>query len=171
MEGFTAEQASRLTGCTAHQLRYWDKVKLVEPGVQQTRGRPGVRRLYSFRDLVALRMIRSLLDGGMSLQKVRRAYAYLRRKAALDEELSVATLVTDSVSVYEIDDEQVVADLLKEGQLAFSLVLDHVADNVNGRVAAHIYDRHKFVGALRRIEHGLQAELASGAVRRAAKAR
>lgn len=165
MEGFTAEQASKLTGCTGHQLRYWDKVKLVQPSIQRTGGRPGVRRLYSFKDLVALRMIRSLLDGGMSLQKIRRAYAYLRKKAALDEELSGTRLITDTVSVYEIDDEQRVADLLKEGQLAFSLVMDQVADKVDGRVAEHIYDRKNFVGALRRIENELESELGARARR------
>jgi DNA-binding transcriptional MerR regulator len=163
MEGFTAEQASRYTGCSAHQLRYWDRVGLVNPSVQQTRGRPGVRRLYSFRDLVALKMIRSLLDGGMSLQKVRRAYAHLRRRGQLDEQLSGVKLVTDGRSVFEISaDEKRVADLLREGQLAFSLAMDRVAENVNGR----IYDRRNFVSALRRIESELEAQLPPASRRR-----
>src|ERR687884_1547393 len=115
-EGFTAQEASRLTGCTPHQLRYWDKVELVCPSVQATRGRPGVRRLYSFRDLVALRMIRSLLDGGMSLQKVRRAFAYLRRRAHLDEQLSTVRLVTEGATVYQVSNQDKLIDLLKEGQ-------------------------------------------------------
>ena len=62
MEGFTSHQATRLTGCTPRQLRYWDQIGLVTPSVQQTGGRPGVPRLYSFRDLVALRVVKSLLD-------------------------------------------------------------------------------------------------------------
>ncbi len=161
MEGFTTDQASRLTGCTPNQLRYWDKVGLVCPSIQQTHGRPGVRRLYSFRDLVALRTIRSLLDGGMSLQKVRRAFAYLRRRARLDQHLSNVQLTTGGGTVYEvIDDEEVLLDLLKEGQLAFSLAMDEVAARVDGRVAQHIYDRSGFVRALRRIEGELQQELA-----------
>jgi DNA-binding transcriptional MerR regulator len=65
VEGFTAQQATRLTGCTPHQLRYWDKVALVEPSLQRTGGRPGRRRLYSFRDLIAIRVLKSLLDNGM----------------------------------------------------------------------------------------------------------
>ena len=80
-QAFTADQASRLTGCTPHQLRYWDRVGLVKPSIQGTGGRPGVRRLYSFRDLVALRVVKGLLDNGMSLQRVRRAWDYLRRHA------------------------------------------------------------------------------------------
>ena len=71
----------KFTGCTSRQLRYWDQIGLVEPSVQGTGGRPGVPRLYSFRDLVALRVVKSLLDGGMSLQRVRRAWEFLNKKA------------------------------------------------------------------------------------------
>src|SRR5438552_17629395 len=102
MEGFTSNQASRLTGCTPRQLRYWDQVGLVQPSVQSTGGRPGVPRLYSFRDLVALRVVRSLLDGGMSLQRVRRAWDYLNSKAKLDRHLSEANLVTDGHSTCKL---------------------------------------------------------------------
>src|SRR6266571_4938770 len=102
MDGFTALQASRFTGSTGNQLRYWDKIGLVKPAVQATGGRPGVRRLYSFRDLVALKVVKSLLDGGMSLQRVRRAYEYLRGNARLEEELSSVKLVTDGKSIFKI---------------------------------------------------------------------
>src|SRR6476659_6554679 len=94
LEGFTPHQASRLSGCTPRQLRYWDQVGLVRPSIQQTGGRPGVPRLYSFRDLVALRVVKSLLDGGLSLQRVRRAWEFLNSKAELDQHLSEVQLVT-----------------------------------------------------------------------------
>ena len=96
MEGFTAHQASRLTGCTPRQLRYWDQIGLVIPSVQATGGRPGVPRVYAFRDLVALRCVKSLLDGGMSLQRIRRAFDYLNRRADLDRHLAETRLVTVS---------------------------------------------------------------------------
>ena len=102
MEGFTSHQACRLTGCTPRQLRYWDHVGLVQPTVQSTGGRPGVPRMYSFRDLVALRVVKSLLDGGMSLQRVRRAWDYLNRKAKLDEHLAEVKLVTDGQSIFKV---------------------------------------------------------------------
>lgn len=160
MEGFTADQASRFTGCTAHQLRYWDRIGLVKPGVQSTGGRPGVRRLYSFRDLVALRVVCSLLDGGMSLQRVRRAYEYLRKKAELDEHLSEVKLVTDGKSIFKIcHSDGEVLDALKEGQMAFFLALDDVVASVDGRVTQYLYDRDEFISALRRIESDLEREL------------
>ena len=167
MEGFTAQQATRFTGCTAHQLRYWDRIGLVRPSVQQTGGRPGVRRLYSFRDLIALKVVRSLLDGGMSLQRVRRAYEYLRKKAGLEEHLSELKLVTDGVSIFKIcRNEGEVLDALKEGQMAFFLAIDEIAASVDGKVAEYLYDRGKFIHALRRIESQIEGELDDETVRR-----
>ncbi|MDQ3986923.1 MAG: MerR family transcriptional regulator [Actinomycetota bacterium] len=160
MEGFTAEQATRFTGCTAHQLRYWDRISLVKPSVQSTGGRPGVRRLYSFRDLIGLRVIRSLLEGGMSLQRVRRAIEYLRKKAGLEEHLSEVKLVTDGQSVFKIcHNDGEILDALKEGQMAFFLAIDDIARGVDRRVAQYLYDRDEFIEALRRVESNLEGEL------------
>lgn len=160
MEGFSAEQASRFTGCTAHQLRYWDRVGLVRPSVQATGGRPGVRRLYSFRDLISLKVIKSLLEGGMSLQRVRRAIEYLRKKAALDDHLSEVKLVTDGHSIFEVcRNDGELLDALKEGQMAFFLALDDIVRSVHGRVADYLYDRQEFIGTLQRLENDLAAEL------------
>jgi DNA-binding transcriptional MerR regulator len=160
MEGFTAEQASRFTGCTAHQLRYWDRIGLVKPSVQATGGRPGVRRLYSFRDLVSLKVIRSLLNGGMSLQRVRRAYDYLRKKAGLEEHLSEVKLVTDGKSIFKIcRNDGEVLDALKEGQMAFFLAIDDIARSIDGKVAEYLYDRKEFISALERVESELERDL------------
>jgi DNA-binding transcriptional MerR regulator len=160
MEGFTAEQASRFTGCTAHQLRYWDRISLVKPNVQATGGRPGVRRLYSFRDVVALRVIKSLLDGGMSLQRVRRAIEFLRKKAGLEEHLSEIKLVTDGTSIFKIcRNDGEVLDALREGQMAFFLAIDDIAAGVDAKVTQYLYDRDEFISALRRIGSDLEQEL------------
>ena len=160
MDGFTADQATRFTGCTAHQLRYWDRIGLVKPSVQATGGRPGVRRLYSFRDLVALKVIRSLQEGGMSLQRVRRAYDYLRKRAGLDEHLSQVKLVTDGKSIFKIArNDGELLDALKEGQMAFFLAIDDIARSIDGRVAEYLYDREEFIGALRKMESTLSQEL------------
>lgn len=163
MEGFTAQQAMRLTGCTAHQLRYWDRIGLVRPSVQGTGGRPGVRRLYSFRDLVSLRVIKALLDGGMTLQRVRKAIEFLRRKAALEEHLGSLQLVTDGSSIFQLgSDDGRIEDALREGQLAFFTVIEDVASSVDRNVSPYLYDKEEFVTALRRVEHRLAAEAAAG---------
>lgn len=149
-EGFTAHQASRFTGATPRQLRYWDEIGLVRPSVQQTGGRPGVRRLYAFRDLISLKVVKSLLDGGMSLQRVRRAYEFLKRRAALEEHLAEVKLVTDGVSIFKIcRREGEVLDALREGQMAFFVAIDEIARSVDAGVAEFRRDREQFVRALR----------------------
>ena len=148
MEGFTAHQASKFTGCSARQLRYWDQIGLVSPTVQRTGGRPGVPRLYAFRDLVALRVVKSLLDGGMSLQRVRRSWEFLNKRADLDQHLSEVQLVTDGQSIFKIcrrDGE--VMDALKEGQMAFFVAIDDIATSVDSNVRSFQEDREKFVRA------------------------
>jgi DNA-binding transcriptional MerR regulator len=160
MEGFTAAQACAYTGCTPHQIRYWDKIKLVRPTVQATGGRPGVRRYYSFRDLVALKVVASLLERGMSLQRVRRAYDYLRRKARLDDHLSGIKLVTDGQSIFQMyRNDGELEDLLREGQLAFFLAIDSAADSESGRNAGHLYDREDFITVLREAEADVEQKL------------
>jgi DNA-binding transcriptional MerR regulator len=150
MEGFTAHQACKFTGCSPRQLRYWDQIGLVEPSVQGTGGRPGVPRLYAFRDLIALRVVRSLLDGGMSLQRVRRSWDFLNRRAGLDQHLSDVKLVTDGKSIFKIcrrDGE--VIDALREGQMAFFVAIDDIATGLHTNVVQFREDRERFVRALR----------------------
>ena len=107
-------------------------------------------RLYSFRDLVALRVVRSLIDGGMSLQRVRRSWEFLNKKAGLDKHLSEVQLVTDGQSIFKIcrrDGE--VMDALKDGQMAFFVAIDDIATGVDSNVRTFQEDREKFVRALR----------------------
>ncbi|HXF37862.1 MAG TPA: MerR family transcriptional regulator [Actinomycetota bacterium] len=158
MEGFTAHQACKFTGCTPRQLRYWDQIGLVRPSVQGTGGRPGVPRLYSFRDLVALRVVRSLLDGGMSLQRVRRAWDFLNRKAGLDKHLSEVKLITDGVSIFKVARRNgEVLDALREGQLAFFVAIDEIASSVHADVAQFREDRERFLRTLREATAHAQA--------------
>jgi DNA-binding transcriptional MerR regulator len=172
MEGFTALQACRFTGCTGNQLRYWDKINLVKPTVQSTGGRPGVRRLYSFRDLVALRVVKSLLDAGLSLQRVRRAYSYLRDNAGLEDHLSSVKLVTDGSSIFKVcKNEGEIIDALRQGQMTFCIALDEISQEINGGVAEFLRDRDQFVRTLRSVENELAEESGLRPSRRRARAR
>ncbi|REK12367.1 MAG: MerR family transcriptional regulator [Actinobacteria bacterium] len=158
-QAFTAEQACRLTNCTHHQLRYWDRVGLMKPSIQESGGRPGVRRLYSFRDLVALRVIRSLLDNGMSLQRVRRAWDYLRREGEMEDHLSEVKLVTDGQSIFRVSsDEGEILDALREGQLSFFVAIDQIAREVEEDVTRFELDKERFLTMLRRVEDDIAEE-------------
>jgi DNA-binding transcriptional MerR regulator len=159
LEGFTSYQACRLTGCTPRQLRYWDHIGLVSPSVQRTGGRPGVPRLYSFRDLVALRVVKSLLDGGMSLQRVRRAWRFLSERAGLESHLSEVKLITDGKSIFKVcRREGEILDALREGQMAFFVAIDEIVRSVDSEVSEFRSDRTRFVRALREAAHQVQAE-------------
>jgi DNA-binding transcriptional MerR regulator len=160
LEGFTAQQAILYTGCTAHQLRYWDRVSLVIPSLQSSGGRPGKRRLYAFRDIVALRVVKSLLDNGMSLQRVRRAWGYLRRTGNMDRHLSEVRLVSDGQTIYSYDDDDIL-DALRDGQMAFFGVIDRIARSVAEDVTKFELDREEFLATLREVEDDILSE-ASG---------
>lgn len=158
-QAFTAEQTCRLSNCTHHQLRYWDRIGLVSPSIQGTGGRPGVRRLYSFRDLIALRVVRSLLDNGMSLQRVRRAWDYLRREGGMEDQLSDVKLVTDGQTIFRVsNDDGELMDALREGQLAFFVAIDEIAREVEEDVTRFELDRDIFLTMLRRVEQDVSEE-------------
>jgi hypothetical protein len=105
---------------------------------------------------VALRVVKSLLDGGMSLQRVRRAYDYLRKRAGLEEHLSEVKLITDGKSIFKVARrEGEILDALRNGQMAFFVAIDEIARTVDAGVSEFRHDREQFVKALR--EAGKQA--------------
>jgi DNA-binding transcriptional MerR regulator len=118
-----------------------------------------VRRLYSFRDLVALRVVRSLLDNGMSLQRVRRAWDYLRREGEMENHLSDVKLVTDGQSIFKVSaDDGELMDALREGQLAFFVAIDEITREVEEDVTRFELDRDHFLDMLRRVEDDVLEE-------------
>ena len=141
--GFTAAQASRLTGCTPAQLDTWDRSGLVST-------RPGDDGPYDFRDLVALRMVRSLLDAGLSLARIRRAAAEL---VGSGDELAELRLVTDGDRVWACRDDGQILDALHHGQLALFVAVDQLAAQVEAEVREFSRERQSFVDGLRRDDH------------------
>jgi len=148
---FTSKQACYLSGCTSHQLRYWDKVNLVSPSVQSSDGKPGVPKFYSFRDIVALRVIKTLLDNGMSIQRVRRAWKYLTKNGDLIKHLSEVKLKSDGKTIYSVEDNEVF-DALKNGQLTFFETIDTVTQEVKEDVSKFELDKERFLNLLTKVE-------------------
>jgi|TARA_A200000159_G_scaffold58676_1_gene54191 DNA-binding transcriptional MerR regulator len=146
-----------LSDCTSHQLRYWDKVGLVSPSIQSSHGKPGVPKLYSFRDIVSLKVIKTLLDNGMSIQRVRRAWRYLTRNGDLQDELSKTKLISDGETIYTIEDNEVF-DALKLGQLAFFETIDYVAKEVKEDVSKFELDKERFLNLLTKVEDDVQSQ-------------
>ena len=146
-EGFTSSEAMRFTGCSYNQLRYWDKVSLVKPSIKGTGGRPGVRRIYNLQDLVALRVIKSLIDNGMSLQRIQRAWKYLRREGDLDQHLAEAGMFPDHFGTTILarhPESRAIVDTLNNGQFVFIEVMGNVVEEVEDDESHFEFNRARF---------------------------
>ncbi len=128
--GYRGPTVCDIVGITYRQLDYWARTELVVPSVQQAHG-SGTQRLYSFEDLVELRVIKRLLDTGVSLQRVREAVEQLRAQGRTPGDV---TLISDGTTVYALDDQQQVFDLLQRGQGVFAIALGPVVEELRGEV-------------------------------------
>jgi DNA-binding transcriptional MerR regulator len=130
--GYRGPTACSAAGITYRQLDYWARTGLVEPSVRAATG-SGSQRLYGFRDILVLKVVKRLLDTGISLQQIRAAVAHLRTQGAAD--LARVTLMSDGVSVYECTSADEVVDLLQGGQGVFGIALGRVWQEVEGSLA------------------------------------
>ena len=131
-DGYRGPTACHAAGITYRQLDYWARTGLVEPSVRAAQG-SGSQRLYSFRDILVLKVVKRLLDTGISLQQIRAAVQHLRDRGT--EDLAQVTLMSDGVSVYECTSPDEVVDLLAGGQGVFGIALGRVWQEVAGELA------------------------------------
>jgi DNA-binding transcriptional MerR regulator len=127
-DGYRVPEVCKLVGITYRQLDYRARTGLVNPSVREAGG-SGTQRLYSFRDLVQLKVIKKLLDAGVSLQNVRKAVVYLRQH--LGTEPASVTLMSDGARIYACESEDEIIDLVKRGQGVFAIALDKVWDDLS----------------------------------------
>ena len=130
--GYRGPTACQVAGITYRQLDYWARTGLVEPSVRPAKG-SGSQRLYGFRDVLVLKVVKRLLDAGVSLQSVRTAVAHLRRLGV--DDLATVTLVSDGTTVYECRSADDVVDLLAGGQGVFGIAVGRVVGEVRGDLA------------------------------------
>ena len=117
--GFSGPTVCRLAGVTYRQLDYWARTDLVTPSISAAHG-SGSKRAYSYSDVLEVKVIKSLLNSGVSLARARQAVECLRN--ALGADLASSSLVmSDSGSVLAHDDGDLV-DLLRGGQGVFNIV-------------------------------------------------
>ena len=130
--GFRGPVACGAAGITYRQLDYWARTELVKPEIR-TAGGSGTQRLYSFRDILLLKVIKRLLDAGISLQQIRLAIDHLRKRGVRD--LTQVTLLSDGFSVYECTSNNEIIDLLNGGQGMFAIALGGVWRDLEGSLA------------------------------------
>ena len=129
--GFRGPQVCSIVGISYRQLDYWARTGLVLPSVQPAQG-SGSQRLYSFEDLIDLKLIKNLLDAGISLQKVRDAIEALHQ---IGQDRAGVTIASDGTSVYALKSPEEVFDLLRKGQGVFGIAIDPVMQQLEGSVS------------------------------------
>lgn len=130
--GYRGPTACKAAGITYRQLDYWARTGLVTPSVRSAGG-SGTHRLYSFRDILVLKVVKRLLDTGVSLQQIRTAVEHLRERGV--EDLAQITLMSDGASVYECSTADEVIDLVQGGQGVFGIAVGRVWREVEGTLA------------------------------------
>lgn len=131
VRGFRGPQVCKLVGITYRQLDYWARTGLLKPSVAQARG-SGSQRLYSFTDVVQLRVIKRILDSGMSLHKIRQAVEWLREQIESGQDPAELTLLSDGASIYAAAGAQEVFDVLHRGQAVLAIAIGPVVEELNG---------------------------------------
>ena len=130
--GYRPPTACKVAGISYRQLDYWARTGLVVPSVRDASG-SGTQRLYSFRDVAVLKVVRRLLDSGVTLQNIRTAVEHLRERGV--EDLARITLMSDGTTVYECTSADEVVDLVQGGQGVFGIAVGKVVREVEGSLA------------------------------------
>ena len=130
-QGYRVPEVTKIVGISYRQLDYWARTGLVRPSVQDAHG-SGTQRLYSFQDLALLKLIKRMLDSGVSLQQIRKAWGTLRE---LKEPPLGTTLISDGSRIYAVDSPDAVVDLLAQGQGVFAIAVDKVWTDLEGTIA------------------------------------
>lgn len=130
--GYRGPTACAAAGITYRQLDYWTRTGLIQPSVRGATG-SGTQRLYGFRDILVLKVIKRLLDTGVSLQQIRTAVAHLHARGT--DDLTRVTLMSDGATVYECTSNDEVIDLLQGGQGVFGIAIGGVWREIEGSLA------------------------------------
>jgi DNA-binding transcriptional MerR regulator len=130
--GYRGVTACHAVAISYRQLDYWARTGLVVPSIRDASG-SGTQRLYSFRDMVVLKVVKRLLDAGVSLQNIRKAIDALRSRGA--EDLAGITLISDGTTVYECRSPEEVVDLLQGGQGVFGIAIAGAFKEIQGSLA------------------------------------
>jgi len=130
--GYRGPVACSAAGITYRQLDYWARTGLVMPSIRSAAG-SGTARLYSFRDILILRIVKRLIDTGVSLPNIRAAVTHLESRGG--EDLARITLMSDGATIYECRSADEVVDLVRGGQGVFGIAVGRVWQEVEGNLA------------------------------------
>lgn len=132
---FNSKTVRKITGLTQRQIEYWDKTHFIKPSISEASGYGSIR-LYSFTDLVQLRVAKTLKDKGISLQKIKKAINYLKKNMPeIEKPLAEIKFLTDGSTIFVITkDKKEIIDTLNNGQLVFVFALGEMVEELKGKV-------------------------------------
>lgn len=142
--GYRGPTACSVAGITYRQLDYWARTGLVTPGIRDAAG-SGSQRLYSFRDVLSLKIVKKLLETGVSLHNIRTAVEHLRSRGT--DDLASITLMSDGTRIYECTSADEVIDLVQGGQGVFGIAVGRVVREVEGSLSEFPGERADEEGA------------------------
>ncbi|MGB3411380.1 MAG: MerR family transcriptional regulator [Microthrixaceae bacterium] len=162
--GFSGRRTAEIVGITYRQLDYWARTDLVKPSLADARG-SGSRRLYSYRDLLELKVIKTLLDAGLKLESVRQVFSYMRQN--LGEDITAANLVISGTTSVLVRSGEELIDVLQRGQGVLNVLpLAGVKEEIDARIV-EFPPTGKSSGA---VGQGARSVSAGGAANAAAEA-
>ena len=138
---YNSNEACKITELTYKQLDYYDRTNFINPSINQADGY-GTKRLYSFNDLLKLKVIKKLLDAGISLQKLRKTKKYLEVNEENNDALLKVTLISDGNTVYACYSDKEIVDTLNSGQAVFGIALGKVYSSLKGDVKKYLNEEN-----------------------------
>lgn len=139
---FNTKTVSNITKLSVRQIDYWDRTHFIKPSISEASGIGSVR-LYSFNDLIQLKVAKTLMDKGISLQKIRKAINYLKKHMPeVEKPLAELKFLTDGETIFVLtNNKKTIIDTLKSGQIVFSIALGDIVEHLQGDIMALQKDR------------------------------
>jgi len=132
---FNTRTACKLTGLTQRQIDYWDRIHFIKPSVKEASGYGSVR-LYSFTDLVQLKVAKTLMNKGLGLQRIRKSITYLKKSfPGIEKPLAEMRLITDGETIFVLtENKEVILDTLSKSQLVMAIAIGKIIEELKGEV-------------------------------------
>ena len=132
-QGYTGPEVCKITWITYRQLDHWTTSSLINASIRNLKG-SGFHRIYSFQDIIQIKLVNKLREAGVSLQKIRIALKNIQKVLGDDISISDVSVFSDGKSIYVISDNDQMIDLLKKGQAVFGISLGPVHSEAEAKI-------------------------------------
>ena len=139
-QGYTGPEVCKITGISYRQLDHWTTTKLIDASVRNIKG-SGFHRIYSFNDIILVKLVKKLRSAGVSLQKIRIALKNVNKILGKNSNISDVSIFSDGASIYVLSDNDQMIDLLKKGQAVFGISLGPVHTETEAEILSLYPDK------------------------------